>query len=85
MNVEFEVGDEVLISYPSYGSIWGTVTERYELEGRPWFNVRTYEESPGHPYVKEGYHLEEITMNFPATCVRKAYPAPDRAVTREEG
>lgn len=59
---------DVLISHPAFGSLWlsDAVIEDGHVTGETWDLG-----GAGDPYLPDDYSGEAITMNFPATCIRK--------------
>lgn len=68
---------DVLVNYPGMGSIW--LSEAYLVAtdsgdyvvGIAWDNS-----DAGDPYMPEDYMGQEVTMNFPASCIRKTTGGP---------
>jgi hypothetical protein len=66
---------DVLVSYPGMGSLW--LSEAYLVateEGDYVVGVALDDSGVGTAYYPDDYTGQEVTMNFPATCIRKVGP-----------
>lgn len=64
---------DALVNHPHVGSVWlSDCVIVHGDDGKEYVVGEAWDESDvGSPYLPDDYRGEPVTMNFPATCIRK--------------